>query len=84
MTADVENQMNGRRPYLQLFATGVASGALYLLLYLYEKEIMEAFTRSDGFYPALPILAAFMFSIVHGAFAAYFWEVMGIRAVRGD
>ena len=24
---------------------------------------MEAFTRTDGFYPALPILAAFLFSI---------------------
>lgn len=74
--------MNQRKPYLELCGTGVASAAMYLLLYLYENEIMETFSRTDGFYPALPILAAFLFSMVHGAFTAYFWDVIGIRALR--
>lgn len=76
--------MNTRKPYVQLFVTGVASGVLYLLLYLYEKQILETFSRTDGLYPTFPILAAFLFSAVHGAFAAYFWEVIGIRALRKD
>lgn len=76
--------MNRRKPYLQLCVTGLVSGALYLLLYLYEEEVIENFTRTDGFYPALPILAAFVFSLAHGAFTAYFWEVIGVRALRGD
>lgn len=76
--------MNRRKPYLELCGTGVVSGALYLLLYLYEEQVMEHFTRTDGFYPALPILAAFVFSIAHGAFTGYFWEVIGIRALRRD
>ena len=58
------------------------SGSLYALLYAYEAEVMVYFTRTDGLYPALPILAAFVFSLVHGAFAGFFWEVIGIRARR--
>lgn len=68
--------------YLQLIASGIVSGALYLLLYLYEREIMAAFTRTDGWFPALPVIAAFVFSFAHGAFAAYFWEMLGIKARR--
>jgi len=61
------------KPYLQLIASGIVSGALYLLLYLYEREILSAFTRTDGWFPAL------VFSFAHGAFTGYFWEVLGIR-----
>ena len=70
------------KPYLQLIASGIVSGALYLLLYLYEREIMAAFTRTDGWFPALPVIAALVFSFAHGAFTGYFWEVLGIKARR--
>ena len=70
------------KPYLQLIASGIVSGALYLLLYVYEREIMAAFTRTDGWFPALPVLAALVFSFAHGAFTGYFWEVLGIKARR--
>lgn len=69
-----------KKPYIGLVVSGVLSGALYLLLYLYEKEIMESFTRTDGWYPVLPVITAFVFSFAHGAFAGCFWEVIGIRA----
>ena len=71
--------MGRSKPYPQLIASGIASGALYLLLYLYEREVLAAFTRTDGWYPALPVMAAFVFSFAHGMFTAYFWEVLGIR-----
>lgn len=74
--------MEKSRPYPQLIVTGLVSGALYLLLYLYEREILQAFTRTDGWYPALPIVTAFVFSMAHGAFTAYFWEVLGVRAKK--
>lgn len=70
------------KPYLKLIVSGVVSCALYLLLYLYEREIMAAFTRTDGWFPALPVLAALVFSFAHGAFTGYFWEVLGIKARR--
>ena len=71
--------MQKRKPYRELILSGLASGSLYLLLYLYRVEIMATFTRTDGFYPALPVIAAFAFSFAHGAFTGYFWEVLGIR-----
>jgi hypothetical protein len=70
------------KPYLQLIASGIVSGLLYLLLYLYEREILAAFTRTDGWYPALPVVAAFVFSIAHGFFTACFWEVLGVKGRR--
>ena len=70
------------KPYLKLLVSGVASGALYALLYVHEREIMAAFTRTDGWSPLLPVLGALVFSFVHGAFAAYFWDVLGITARR--
>ena len=76
--------MKKSKPFLQLIASGIVSGALYLLLYLYEREIMATFTRTDGWFPALPVLAAFVFSFAHGAFTAYFWEVLGIKARRNQ
>lgn len=75
--------MEKNKPYLKLFISGFVSAFLYCLLFVYEKEVMEAFTRIDGWYPALPVLTAFVFSFAHGAFTGYFWEVMGIRARRG-
>ena len=71
--------MQRSKPYLQLIASGIVSGLLYLLLYLYEREILAAFTRTDGWYPALPVVAAFVFSFAHGAFTASFWEVLGVK-----
>jgi len=67
------------KPYPLLIASGIVSGSLYLLLYVYESAIMATFTRTDGWYPALPVIAAFVYSFAHGAFAASFWEVLGVR-----
>jgi hypothetical protein len=69
--------------YVKLSISGAISAGLYVLLYSYEKEIMESFTRTDGFYPALPVLAAFVFSFAHGAFTGYFWEALGVTARQG-
>jgi hypothetical protein len=74
--------MRVRRPYLKLCLSGAASCVLYLLLYLHEAEIMSVFTRTDGLYPLLPVGAALLFSFVHGAFAGYFWDVLGITGRR--
>jgi hypothetical protein len=73
------NGVERSKPYPQLIASGIVSGSLYFLLYLYEREILAAFTRTDGWYPVLPVIAAFAFSFAHGAFTASFWEVLGIR-----
>lgn len=74
--------MAARKPYLGLVVSGIISGALYLALYLFHREIMTTFTRTDGWYPALPVITAFVFSFAHGAFTGYFWEVLGVSGER--
>jgi phosphate/sulfate permease len=69
-----------RNLYVKLSLSGAISAGLYFLLYSYEKEIMDSFTRTDGLYPVLPVLAAFLFSFAHGAFTGYFWEALGVTA----
>jgi hypothetical protein len=63
-----------------MLATGAASALCYGLLFANEAEVMAAFTRTDSWYPALPVLTAFVFSLAHGAFTGYFWEVLGVVA----
>jgi len=63
-----------------MLLSGAASALCYVTLFAYEKEVMALFTRTDGWYPVLPVLTAFVFSLAHGAFTAYFWEVMGVQA----
>ena len=71
--------------YFRLLVSGAVSAGLYLGLYFHEKEILAAFTRTDGLYPALPVIAALVFSFAHGAFTGYFWLALGVtpRQVRG-
>lgn len=66
--------------HLKLLVSGAISASLYFLLYAYEKEVMESFTRADGYYPLLPVLAALVFSFTHGAFTGYFWEALNVTA----
>lgn len=66
--------------YLKLIVSGSISASLYCLLYFYEREILASFTRTDGLYPALPVLTALVFSFAHGAFTGYFWEALGVTA----
>lgn len=76
--------MTKGRLYLKLGVSGAVSASHYFVLYLYEREVLESFTRTDGLYPALPIVAAFVFSFAHGAFTAYFWEALGVTPRRPE
>ena len=62
-----------------MLLSGAASALCYVTLFAYEKEVMASFTRTDGWYPVLPVLTALVFSLAHGAFTGYFWEAVGIR-----
>lgn len=68
------------KPWIPLIVSGVASALCYGLLFAYQNEVMAAFTRTDGWYPVLPVITALVFSLAHGAFTGYFWEVLGVRA----
>lgn len=60
---------------------GLASLALYFLLYFFEDAVLE-FTSRGGWYFIAPIVIAFVFSFFHGAFTSHFWDSLGIKAKK--
>jgi hypothetical protein len=64
---------------------GAASAALYILLFLFADETVELARRTregERLWSLVPIATAFLFSLVHGAFTAYFWDALGLKAAR--
>jgi hypothetical protein len=65
----------------KLIVYGVASLVLYVLLYLFEDEVL-AFTEKGSWFFIIPVTAAFVFSFSHGNFTSHFWDVLGIKAKK--
>jgi hypothetical protein len=70
-----------KKPYVKSLVSGVASVALYYMLFVNEDVINANFAKGK-FYALLPIVTAFMFSIAHGTFTGAFWELFGIEAKK--
>lgn len=67
-------------------AYGLASAALYYALFAHADQFTEWARRTRAGEKALflvPIVVAFVFSWVHGAFTGHFWEALGLRAASG-
>jgi hypothetical protein len=63
---------------------GAASLALYALLFVYADQTVEFARRTregEKIWFLVPIVIAFAFSLVHGAFTGSFWEAIGLRPV---
>ena len=75
------------RPVAAAVGFGIASVALYALLFIYADLFPDWARRTrDGEHALalIPVAVAFAFSWVHGAFAGYFWDVLGLRAAAGS
>lgn len=62
---------------------GAASIALYALLFLYADETVELARRTregERAWFLVPVVIAFVFFYVHGAFTGYFWDAVGLKA----
>lgn len=70
------------KPWLRFLLYGLGSCICYGLLFAYlnDRSVMRHFVRTDGLYPLLPVVTAFVFSLFHGAFTGYFWDVVGVTA----
>jgi hypothetical protein len=75
------NLSGAGKPLTRALLYGLAALILYFLLYLLEDQIL-AFTARGGWYFLAPVAIAFLFSYVHGAFTAHFWDVLGIKAKK--
>lgn len=72
--------MSQKNVRLHLAVSGAGSIGLYLLLAMYSREILALSANKESGYFLVPIVIAFIFSFVHGAFTGYFWEALGVKA----
>lgn len=70
-----------KKPYLQTLIFGIISIASYIILFSNEGWITDTYTRG-GYYAAYPILTAFWFSFMHGAFGSNLLSVLGLEAKK--
>jgi len=64
---------------IQTTTLATLSAALYFLLYYFSEPIMN-WSQQGGWYFIIPIIIAFIFSIIHGTFTNHFWDMLGIKA----
>ena len=70
-----------KKPYGQALLMGAISVALYVLL-LTKQDVLNEYFGRGGVYAFLPIITAFLFSIVHGSFTGNFWTILGVEAAK--
>lgn len=63
---------------LKLFSLGSVVVSIYVLLFIYEKEVINL-CKQGGWGFLFPVSVAFLISIFHGAFTGLFWDVLGIK-----
>lgn len=68
-------------PVMPMLFFGSISATAYFYLMTHQNLVTDTFTRG-GWYAAYPILAAFFFSFIHGAFASNLLSVLGIEAKK--
>jgi uncharacterized integral membrane protein len=72
-------QAERNRGLKRTLAYGAVSVTLYLLLYLFNADIL-ALSKEGRWNFVVPMIIAFIFSVVHGNFTGQFWDLFGIKA----
>lgn len=76
------SQSTKKKPYLKTVLWGIGSIALYTVLLSKQDIINKYFGLGGVVYAILPIVTAFIFSIVHGTFTSHFWTALGVEASK--
>ncbi len=69
------------RQITKALSLGLVTLTLYLALYLLEERILQISSRGRWYF-LVPVAIAFVFSLVHGAFTAHFWDMLGVKAKK--
>ena len=67
------------RKTARTLALGFLTLLLYASLFLMEDLVLHV-SALGGWYGFIPVAIAFIFSLSHGAFTGYFWDVLGVKA----
>ena len=70
-----------KKPVMGMLLFGCISATGYFYLMTHQGWVTDTFTKG-GWYAAFPILAAFSFSFIHGAFASNLLGVLGLEAKK--
>jgi hypothetical protein len=70
-----------RKPVGKMMLFGAMSLSAYAFLFSNEAMVTETYTLG-GWHAAFPVLTAFFFSFVHGAFASNLLSVCGLEAKK--
>jgi hypothetical protein len=70
-----------KKPVLQMVLFGAVSLTAYIVLFRNERLITTEYTMG-GWHAAYPVLTAFFFSFIHGAFASNLLSVLGLEAKK--
>jgi len=63
----------------RMMALGAITLLLYAGLFLMEDLVLRL-SALGGWYGLIPVAIAFIFSLSHGTFTGYFWDVLGVKA----
>lgn len=66
---------------VKTLALGVLTLVLYAGLFLMEDLVLGLSTLG-GWFGLIPVAIAFVFSLAHGAFTGYVWDLLGVRAKK--
>jgi hypothetical protein len=67
-----------KKPIVKMIIMGIISLSAYIAVFT-NQDIITKYATKGGYYAALPIVAVFFFSFVHGPFANYVLSVLGIE-----
>ncbi|MEW6446863.1 MAG: hypothetical protein AB1426_02035 [Bacillota bacterium] len=71
-----------KKPVGKFLFWGILSLGLYAVLFIKGDEIQGWFMTGGVYRAALLSVVAIVFSIVHGNFTGFFWDVVGIRGKK--
>jgi hypothetical protein len=72
-----------KKPYLQMIIFGIISLSSYVVLFANQDWVTDTYTKG-GYYAAFPIVTAFWFSFMHGAFGSSLLSVLGLEAKKSN
>lgn len=61
---------------------GVVSVTIYVLVFLNQDTVTRYFTEG-GIFALVVVVTALAFSLIHGSFASYILELLGIQPAQG-
>ncbi|MDK2887439.1 MAG: hypothetical protein PWP72_317 [Thermoanaerobacter sp.] len=70
-----------KKPTGRAILWGIISLAAYLALFINQDVVTRNFARG-GIFAIAVILTAMIFSFIHGAFASYLLEALGIQPLK--